>query len=211
MKEKHNPNIYEARYFQLKKEKYWWHYYKLKYIWTWLEMVHIILTILFIKGAESLSSRRLLREHFKIIWRDVLASYRSSRKQISYIRKKSTQEKKVYKWLKNDIKSGTESLTPLPGRNNKGRNPIYFSKGAQKRTYDLSAWSKSVLESVYQGAWVAQSFICITGLNLVLCHYLLIKSSATYSHWLWAVSVSLSEMEQMRVWGFFAVVVSESI
>lgn len=150
MKEKHTPNIYEARYFQLKKKRNIEDIITSSSIYEH-DLVHIILTILFIKGTEHLFSRRLFREHFKIIWRDVLASYRSSGKQINYIRKKSTQEKKVYKLLKNDIKSGTESLTPLPRRNNKGRNPIYFSKGAQKRTYDLSAWSKGVMESVSQG------------------------------------------------------------
>lgn len=52
-------------------------------------------------------------------------------------------------------------------------------------------------------AWVAQYFICITGLNLLLYLYLLIKSSITCSRWLWAVSAGQSEMEQMRVCGFF--------
>lgn len=64
---------------------------------------------------------------------------------------KSTQEKKIYKLLMSNIKSGTENLIPLPKINNKGRNPIYFSKRVQKRTYDLSAWSESVMESVSQG------------------------------------------------------------
>lgn len=108
-------------------------------------------SVLFIKGTESLFSRKLLRDHFKIIWGDMLASYKSSGKQINYIRKKSTQGKKIYKLLMKNIKSGTENPTTLPKRNNKGRNPIYFSKRIQKRTYDLSAWAKSVMESVSQG------------------------------------------------------------
>lgn len=53
-----------------------------------------IYAILFIKGMESLFSRRLLREHFKIIWKDMLGSYKSSGKQINYIRKVNTRKKK---------------------------------------------------------------------------------------------------------------------
>lgn len=95
-----------------------------------------------------------------------------------------------------------QSLTLLPKRNNQGRNPIYFSKRVHMTCLlGLRVWWNLCPRE----AWVAQYFIYITGLNLVLYLCLLIKSIATYSHWLWAVSVGLSEMEQMSVCGFFRI------
>lgn len=116
----------EARYFQYKKKN---HNIddiitNSRYIWTLFEMVHIILTILLIKGMESLSSRRLLRDHFKIMWKGMLASYKSSGKQINYIKIASAQGKNGYNLLKNDIEIGREIVTQPRKRNNEGRNPI---------------------------------------------------------------------------------------
>lgn len=59
------------------------------------------------------------------MWKDMLASYKSSGKQINYVTKiASAQGKNGYNLLKNDIEIGREIVTQPRRRNNEGRNPI---------------------------------------------------------------------------------------
>lgn len=86
--------------------------------------------------------------------------------------------------------------------------------GDQKRTYDLSAWPKNVLESTSQAGPVAQFFICIAalkqGLSPVLYRYLSVKSSATYSHWSGSFRWTICEWNGTHR-DYFAVVASDRL
>lgn len=63
------------------------------------------------------------------MWRDTLASYKSSGKQVNYVTKTaSAQGKNGYKLLKNDIKIGRDILTQPPRRNNEEDIPSNFQR-----------------------------------------------------------------------------------